>query len=98
MPQSAAIHALTAGAMASMILAVMTRATLGHTGRELRADKVTQALYVAITLGAVTRVAAPLLAEQYTWLMKVSALLWGADFVLFISRYGPILCSPRRGE
>ena len=37
-PRSAAIHALTAGAMATMILAVMTRASLGHTARELKAN------------------------------------------------------------
>ena len=37
-PRSAAIHALTAGAIGTMILAVMTRATRGHTGRELSAD------------------------------------------------------------
>ena len=38
-PTAAAVHALTAGAMGTMILAVMTRATLGHTGRVLRADQ-----------------------------------------------------------
>lgn len=94
-PQSAAIHAMTAGAMASMILAVMTRATLGHTGRELRADGATQAIYALITLAAMTRVAAPFLAESYTELMRGSGLLWLAAFGLFLLRYGPILLAPR---
>ncbi len=58
-PASAAIHALTAGAMATMILAVMTRATLGHTGRELKANAPTIFLYLLVTLGAALRVAAP---------------------------------------
>ena len=97
-PQSAAIHALTAGAMGSMILAVMTRATLGHTGRELRADAATTAIYVLVTLGAASRVAAPLLVERYTELMRGSALLWTAAFGLFLLRYGPMLWSPRVGE
>lgn len=97
-PQSAAVHALTAGAMATMILAVMTRATLGHTARELRADGVTQLLYGLVTLGALTRVAAPFLLSHYTQLMRGSALLWGAAFILFVVRYGPILFGPRVGE
>lgn len=97
-PQSAAVHALTAGAMAGMILAVMTRATLGHTGRELKANGATQAIYALITLGAITRVAAPLLAERYTELMRGSALLWVAAFGLFLLSYGPILFGPRLGE
>ena len=97
-PQSAAIHALTSGAMASMILAVMTRATLGHTARELRADGVTKLLYLLVTLGAATRVAAPLEVAHYTVLMQASALLWGGAFLLFLIRYGPILFAPRLGE
>ncbi len=97
-PQSAAIHALTAGAMASMILAVMTRATLGHTARELRADGATQAIYLLVTIGALTRVAAPLEVEHYTPLMRASGVLWGAAFLLFLIRYAPILFGPRLGE
>src|SRR5208337_1429144 len=49
-PLSAAIHALTAGAIGTMILAVMTRATRGHVGRELSADRVTVLIYVLVTL------------------------------------------------
>ena len=97
-PQSAAVHALTAGAMATMILAVMTRASLGHTARELRADRATQLLYGLVTAGAVARVAAPILVSLYTELMRGSALLWGAAFILFVVRYGPILVGPRVGE
>ncbi|MGZ8327950.1 MAG: NnrS family protein, partial [Allosphingosinicella sp.] len=59
-PRSAAIHALTAGAMGTMILAVMTRATLGHTGHELKANPQTVFLYMLVTLGAALRVTAPL--------------------------------------
>lgn len=97
-PRSAAIHALTAGAMATMILAVMTRATLGHTGRELRAGPATVTLYALVCLGAVLRVAAPLGLLDYTLGMEVSALAWGGAFLLFLAVFGPILLAPRLGE
>jgi uncharacterized protein involved in response to NO len=79
-PRSAAVHALTAGAMATMSLAVMSRATLGHTGRELRASALTQAAYVLVTAGAV---------------LRVTASLGFLDFLLSLAAYGPILVTPR---
>lgn len=97
-PASTAIHALTAGAMATMILAVMTRATLGHTGRELKADGPTVLIYVLIIVGAVLRVAAPFGMVDYTLGMRLAALAWGGAFLGFILFYGPILFSPRVGE
>jgi uncharacterized protein involved in response to NO len=97
-PRSGAIHALTAGAMGTMILAVMTRATLGHTARELRANLATTILYALVTLGAVLRVAAPLELIDYTIAMRCSALAWGGAFLLFVLAYGPILMRPRVGE
>jgi uncharacterized protein involved in response to NO len=95
MPRSAAIHALTAGAMATMILAVMSRATLGHTGRQLRASPVTQAAYVLITAGAALRVTTPLGLLDYRMGMEVAGAAWMGAFLLFLGVYGPILWSPR---
>ena len=97
-PQSAAVHALAAGAMGTMILAVMTRASLGHTGRELRAGLATSIIYLLVTAGAALRVAAPLGAVDYTMGMEVAGLCWLGSFVLFIVSYGPILFAPRLGE
>jgi uncharacterized protein involved in response to NO len=97
-PTSAAIHALTAGAMATMILAVMTRATLGHTGRELKASGPTVLVYVLITAGAVLRVAAPFGLVDYTLGMRLSALAWGGAFLGFLIFYGPILFSRHLDE
>jgi uncharacterized protein involved in response to NO len=94
-PRTVAIHALTAGAMATMILAVMTRATLGHTGRELRADAGTTLLYALVTLGAALRVAAPVLPFDYLLLIKVSGALWAGAFLVFLIAYGPKLLGPR---
>lgn len=94
-PPSAAIHALTAGAMGTMILAVMTRATLGHTGRALHADGWTIAIYVLITTGALLRVSASLQVIDYTIGMRGSAVAWGGAFALFVISYGPILAGRR---
>lgn len=94
-PTSAALHALAAGAMASMTLAVMTRATLGHTGRELQADGGTTIIYLLVTLGAATRVAAPWLPFDYPFLIQISGALWGSSFLLFLALYGPMLLRPR---
>jgi uncharacterized protein involved in response to NO len=53
---AAALHALTAGAMDTMIMAMMTRATLGHAGRDLHAKALTTQSYVLLTLAVATRV------------------------------------------
>src|SRR5690606_23658571 len=97
-PRSAAIHALTAGAMATMILAVMTRATLGHTGRELKANAATVAIYLFITLAAIIRVAAPFDLVGYRAGMEVAGGFWVLAFVLFLAVYGPILVRANPGE
>jgi uncharacterized protein involved in response to NO len=84
--------------MATMILAVMTRATLGHTGRALEADPQTVFLYGLVTLGAVLRVATPLGLFDYRIGMEISAVAWAGAFLLFLGVYGPILFRPRLGE
>lgn len=93
--QSAAIHALTAGAIGTMILAVMTRATRGHTGRDLSADRATSLIYSLVNLAAVTRVAAAFAAGWTMPLLIVSAGFWIAAFGLFTLCYGPMLLRPR---
>lgn len=97
-PRSAAIHALTAGAMATMILAVMTRATLGHTGRELKANRTTVGLYSLVTAGAVLRVAASLGMNNHGFVVALAGALWAAALVLFLLAYAPMLWRPRLGE
>ena len=93
--QSAAIHALTAGAIGTMILAVMTRATRGHTGRALVADPATTAIYVLVTLAAIARVAAAFATVEAMGLLILSAGLWIAAFVGFLLAYGPMLLGSR---
>lgn len=93
-PRSAAIHALTAGAMATMILAVMTRAILGHTGRQLATNPRTIGMYALVTLGAIVRVAAPFGSFDYSIGVVAAAVLWGGGFILFLVSYGPLLFRP----
>jgi len=88
LPATAGIHALTAGAMGSMTLAVMTRATLGHTGRALAADRWTAAIYLLVATAALLRIAAPLLTEAYLPLLCASGVAWIAAFGTFAVRYG----------
>ncbi len=93
-PQAAAIHALTAGAIGTMTLGVMTRVSLGHTGRALTADRITALIYLLVIFAAIARVAA-WDSGSSAMLIEVSAALWIGSFGLFALRYGPILVAPR---
>ncbi|MBT7510022.1 MAG: NnrS family protein [Rhodospirillaceae bacterium] len=90
-PVTAAIHALTVGAFGTMILAVMTRASLGHTGRELAATRGTMAIFILVTTAAIARVAAPFLGNQDLTAFWISGLAWTAAYGLFTVLYYPIL-------
>ncbi|MBK8544859.1 MAG: NnrS family protein [Caulobacteraceae bacterium] len=64
------------GAFGVMTLAVMTRASLGHTGQKLAATPHISAIYILVNLAALVRVTAPFLPEHYTVLLALSAALW----------------------
>ncbi|OMH29163.1 NnrS family protein [Motiliproteus sp. MSK22-1] len=89
-PVGAAIHALSVGAMAGLILAVAARAALGHTNRLLKAGKLMTAAFVVINLAALTRI----LASLFPTCLPLAAVLWLLAFLLFALRYLPILLSP----
>jgi len=90
------LHALTIGTAASMILSVMTRAALGHTGRALRAAAPIAVAYVLLALAALVRVFAPtFLPADYRWTVLTAGALWIAAFALFLIVYTPILMRPR---
>lgn len=78
-----------------MTLAVMTRATLGHTGRELVSTPSTLLIYIAILFAAVTRLTAPFLPGIYYDLLLAAGAAWLLAFGLFIVVYGPMLVRPR---
>ncbi len=97
-PRSAGVHCLTAGAMATMILAVMSRASLGHTGHALHASSVTVCGYAFVTVGALLRVAASLGLGTYALMLDIAGAFWGGAMLLFLIAYTPILWRPRVGE
>ena len=94
-PESSAIHALSTGAMATMILAVMSRASLGHTGRPLEASRATVASYVLVTVAAIARVSAGFVVGEQQTMLAVAGAAWFGTFGLFLLQYVPILCSAR---
>jgi uncharacterized protein involved in response to NO len=99
LPAGAALHALTVGAIGTMTLAVMTRASLGHTGRPLAAGTATIAIYVLITLAALLRFVSPFDPAAMEPLLSAAGAAWTAAFALFAIFYGGALTRPRlRGE
>ena len=88
-PPSAGVHAWTVGAVGLMTLAVMTRATLGHTGRPLEADWTTQTVYALVFVAALLRIAAAITGSP--GLLDAAGALWIAGFAGFVLLYGPLL-------
>jgi uncharacterized protein involved in response to NO len=88
-PYSAGIHAWTAGAIGTMTLAVMTRASLGHTGQPLAASPATEAIYLLVVLAALARIAGAFTGGIA--LLHVAAVAWVAAFGAFAVVYGPLL-------
>ena len=98
LPVTSAVHALGAGAMGAMTLAVMTRATRGHTGRVLEADRATLHIYILVHAGALLRVLAPLLPFDYMGIIAAAGGLWASAFLLFLLVYVPMAVRPAPGE
>jgi uncharacterized protein involved in response to NO len=88
---SAGVHAWTVGAGGTMTLAVMSRASLGHTGNALAASPVTQAVYAAIVIATLARICASLEPAWSEPLLYISAFAWIAAFFGFAGCYGPLL-------
>jgi uncharacterized protein involved in response to NO len=95
-PPSAGIHAWTGGAIGTMTLAVMSRASLGHTGRALTASTATQLVYGLVIVAALARIGAALAPDWYDPLIMLAGFGWCAAFLLFAIIYAPILWAPRR--
>ncbi len=92
----AALHILGIGAVGGMTIAVMSRASLGHSGRPLVAPRPMVWGYVLMALAAVVRWSAPVLfSDSYIPVLLLSGALWIAAFVLFLIAIGPALTGPR---
>jgi len=95
-PYTSSYHALTVGAFSTMILAVMTRASLGHTGRTIKATLGTTTIFIFITIAAILRVYEPFINESGSLILSLSGIFWTLSFALFIFIYFPILTQPRK--
>ncbi len=93
--ETAALHLISAGAIGSMTLAMMTRASLGHAGLPLKVSRPIALAYACVILAALVRVFG-LLVGDYFGVMLVSGGLWILAFGLFSGIYFPILTTPRR--
>jgi len=92
---SSTLHGLTIGGMGLMILAMISRVSLGHTGRPLKVGKLITFGYILLVTASIVRVVTPLLTNQPTNGYLLSAFCWIAAYFLFVLVYWPVLTSPR---
>ena len=81
-----------------MTLAVMSRASLGHTGRPLAASVPTQACYALVVLAAIVRIAAVLVPAWSSGLIYLAAACWCLSFIGFALSYAPAFLTIRLDE
>jgi uncharacterized protein involved in response to NO len=93
-PASAGLHALTTGAITTMILAVAARAGMGHSGREVESNQLLNLIFISITMTSVLRIMAAFSMSQFT--IQLSGYLWILTFILFLVAMAPILLAPPR--
>ena len=93
-----AVHALTTGAVGAMTMAVMTRASLGHTGRPKQAGRMTVLIYILVNLGALLRVFGPTIGLPTQLMLGAAAAAWSGAYLLFAVIYGPYLICPSLDE
>jgi uncharacterized protein involved in response to NO len=101
LPLANSVHVLTTGAVGTMTLAIMSRASLGHTGRPRHADLATVAIYALVNLGAILRVLAPASDAPTAMthlLLGLATVGWSGAYLLFAVVYGPMLVRPGLDE
>jgi uncharacterized protein involved in response to NO len=95
-PWTLGLHAETTGAIGTMVLAVMTRVALGHTGRPLSAPRSAVAAYLLVSAAALVRTAGALLAPSaYPHVIALAALLFAGAYGVFLAGYAPMLVRAR---
>jgi uncharacterized protein involved in response to NO len=95
-PATVALHALTVGGVGVLTLGMMSRVTLGHTGRDMVAPRAATVAFVLLNLGALARGIAPALwPERYLTLVHAAAGLWILAFALFLAAHAVQLWRPR---
>lgn len=96
-PFSIALHALTVGCIGSMTIGMMCRVALGHTGRDIHANRVTTLMFLLMQIAAVLRVSGPLIypQEMAFWIIS-SSTIWSLVFFVYLLSYGRILLTSRK--
>ncbi|AKV04576.1 NnrS protein involved in response to NO [Labilithrix luteola] len=95
-PRASWVHAATVGAIGSLCLGMMARVALGHTGRKIVAPRRATWAFAAMSLAAVVRVFAPVLApSSYLAFLTAAGALWTVAFLLYLLDYMPMLIAPR---
>jgi uncharacterized protein involved in response to NO len=94
-PFASGLHALTAGALGSLTLGMMTRVGLGHTGRLLAVPRRIEFAFVAILVGAMVRVVAPVLWLGALGPLAVAGAVWSGAFAVYLATYLPALVAAR---
>lgn len=93
---SAALHAFTAGAMGAAIIGMVSRVSLGHTGRPIHANRPILIAYVLVLIGGAMRVFGPILVPKaYVTLIVTAGLVWSGALILLLTQIASILVSPR---
>lgn len=95
LPRSVAIHAFTAGAMGTFIIGMISRVSLGHTGRPLILPRGFVLSYLLVLLSAFLRVIFGFIPDHYNTGILLSGICWAGSFLLFLIYYAPILLLPR---
>lgn len=97
LPNIVVLHTFSVGGIGVIILSMMARVTLGHTGRNVANPPKAVAIFlIVLIIGAVFRVIAPLIAEShYVIWVAISQMLWITAFLMFLVTYLPMLIQPR---
>lgn len=91
----APLHALGIGFFGGMLVSMVTRVSLGHSGRPLALDRFTWLVYWLVQLSVTVRILGEFMPAAYSWLMAIAALLWLAAFVAWARRFIGIFVRPR---
>jgi uncharacterized protein involved in response to NO len=92
---SQAIHTITVGAMGMMILSMISRVTLGHTGRPIQVGRLMTSAFIIFFLATLVRIFGALFTDDNLLIIISSALFWAGAYALFVFKYAPILIKKR---
>lgn len=95
LPRSVAIHAFTAGAMGTFIIGMISRVSLGHTGRPLKTPNGFVWSFLFMTLSGVVRIASGFFEDHYRLGILTAGVLWATSFLMFVVYYAKVLLTPR---